>query len=139
MTECLDFQGAKLALFIGDRLAVIRRDDRPGLAWAGWLDLPGGGREPDEAPETCVIRETQEELGLHLTPDKLVWRRHYATPASAWFFAAHLPEDRAAAVVFGDEGQGWYLMPPQAFITSEAAIPHFRDRVRDYLAARGAL
>lgn len=135
MSEHRSFQGAKLALFLGDRLAVIRRDVQAGLAWSGYLDLPGGGREPDETPEACVIRETREELGLRLTPDHLVWRRHYATPASAWFFAAHLPGDRAAHVVFGDEGQGWCLMPPQAFITSEAAIPHFRDRVREYLAA----
>ena len=133
MTEHLRFQGAKLALFLGGRLAVIRRDDIPGLAWAGYLDLPGGGRESGETAEACVIRETQEELGLMLTPEQLVWRRHYVAPLSAWFFAAHLPETCAAQVVFGDEGQSWHLMTSAEYLTAPDAIPHFQDRVRDYL------
>ena len=60
------FVGAKLALFLGDHLAVILRDDRPDIPWPGRLDLPGGGRDGDENPQDCVLRETREELGLAL-------------------------------------------------------------------------
>ena len=135
MTEHRAFQGAKLALFLGDRLAVIRRDDHAGLAWPGYLDLPGGGREPGETPDACVIRETREELGLSLTPRQLVWRRHYAQPMAAWFFAAHLPATWMARIVLGKEGQSWRLMTPAAFLAAPDAIPHFQDRLRDYLGA----
>lgn len=38
------FDGAKLALYLGEKLAVILRDDLPGLLFADHWDLPGGGR-----------------------------------------------------------------------------------------------
>ena len=130
-----DFAGAKLALFLGDHLAVILRDDYPGLAWPGRLDLPGGGREGAECPRTCVLRETHEELGLTLAPAQLVWgRRFVGQSGPVWFFAAHLAADRARDVVFGNEGQGWRLMPPAAYLADPLAIPHFQDRLRLYLS-----
>ena len=62
MTE--PFLGAKLALLVGDRIVTILRDDIPTIPWPGHWDLPGGGREGDETPETCVLRELEEELAI---------------------------------------------------------------------------
>ena len=130
-----DFAGAKLALFLGDHLAVILRDDRPGLAWAGRLDLPGGGRDADESPRDCVLRETREELGLTLNPAHLCWSRRFVGQSGpVWFFAAHLAAERARDVVLGDEGQGWRLMSPADYLADPLAIPHFQDRLRLYLS-----
>lgn len=39
------FGGAKIALYLGDRLIVILRDDHEWLPFAVCWDLPGGGRE----------------------------------------------------------------------------------------------
>lgn len=129
-----EFDGAKLALFIGADILVIRRDARPDIPWSGYLDLPGGGREGMETAEACVLRETQEEVGLRLGSNELVWRRYYPMdPTPAWFFAAHLPTGAERDIIFGGEGQGWMLMPPQDFIDHGEAVPHFRMRVRDYL------
>ncbi|MEL7280936.1 MAG: NUDIX hydrolase [Pseudomonadota bacterium] len=125
-----DFDGAKLILFIGDHLAVIRRDDKPGLPFAGCVDLPGGMREPGETPQACVLREVEEELGLVLSASDLQHSRFYTAPKRAWFFAAYLSAARADDIVFGNEGQGWWLMPPWEFVTAPDAVPHFRDRVR---------
>ena len=130
-----EFDGAKIALFLGDKLAVLRRDDIPGLPYAGCLDLPGGMREPGETPEACVLRELAEELGLVLAARDLERPRFYQAPRRAWFFAAYLPAERAAGVVFGDEGQGWLLMDAMDFVTADDAVPHFRDRVRAILEA----
>ncbi len=133
--EDTDFHGAKLALFIGGQLAVIRRDDRPGLPWAGMLDMPGGGREGGESPVACVLRETQEELGLGLKPTDLIWRRAFPGPDGwGWFFAARLDAAMAEKVRFGAEGQFWTLMPPRAYVTHPQAIPHFAARVALVLA-----
>lgn len=135
MNEDTEFRGAKLALFVGSKLAVIMRDDKPGLVWAGHLDLPGGGREGTESPEACVLRETREELGISVSDQDLIWRRCFraSTGEPVWFFAAHLPEARAADIQLGDEGQYWQLMSAQAYFDHPRTIPHFAERVKAYL------
>jgi len=131
------FDGTKVILFLGERIAVIRRDARPDIPYPGALDLPGGGREGAETPEACALRELEEELGLRLDREELIWRRFYPRPIRAWFFAARLPADRAGQVRFGNEGQGWQLMRPREFAACPQAVPHFRPRVRACLAALG--
>ncbi|MDX5401958.1 MAG: NUDIX domain-containing protein, partial [Rhodobacterales bacterium] len=98
-----DFVGAKLALFIGRKLAVILRDVRPDIPWPGRLDLPGVGRDGSETPQQCALRETREELGLVIAPDALRWgQRFKGRSGPVWFFAAHLEAARAQDVVFGN-------------------------------------
>jgi 8-oxo-dGTP diphosphatase len=125
-----DFGGAKLILFIGKQIVVLRRDQKPDIPWPGRLDLPGGGREGLETPETCVLRETYEEIGLSLTVGDLVWRQQFKRGV---FFAAHLPAGAEAGIVFGLEGQGWLLMDPPQYVGHPEAIPHFADLVQCYL------
>ena len=69
------FHGAKLAVFLGEKLAVILRDDHPGLPFSGYWDLLGGGREGHETPLTCALRECQEELGLVVPEAAVIWQR----------------------------------------------------------------
>ncbi|WP_299044494.1 NUDIX hydrolase [uncultured Tateyamaria sp.] len=132
--------GAKLALFVGDRLATLLRDDTPGLLWANYWDLPGGGHEADETPLECALRETREELSLILDPAVVRWGRDYGTSSGeiSWFFAAHVPSDRSAEIVLGDEGQAWDLMEVQAFLDHDRVVPQFKPRLRDYLAGVGS-
>ena len=132
--------GAKVALFVGDQLASLQRDDTPGLNWAGHWDLPGGGIEPGETPLACALRETYEELTLRLAPDDVTWGRDYATSSGdiSWFFAAHIPAARASEIVLGDEGQGWRLVTVAAFLDDPMVVPQFKPRLRDYLAGVGS-
>lgn len=135
MQDDSDFIGAKLALFLGDRLAVIRRDDRSGLDWAGHWDFPGGGREGQESAAECVLRETHEELGLRVPRAALVWNRAFLRPdrAVGWLFVARLPAASASDIRLGDEGQGWALMTPGEYLAHPLGIPHFKERLRLYL------
>ncbi len=128
--------GAKLALFVGSKLATLQRDDKPGLLWANHWDLPGGGREDGETPLQCALRETQEELTLVLSPDVVTWGRDYGSSSGdiSWFFAAHVPASVEQDIVLGDEGQGWCLMDVADFLDHEMVVPQFKPRLRDYLA-----
>ncbi|WP_299298211.1 NUDIX hydrolase [uncultured Tateyamaria sp.] len=128
--------GAKLALFVGDNLATLQRDNTPGLLWADHWDLPGGGIEPGETPLECALRETYEELTLRIDPAVVKWGREYGASNGgiSWFFAAHVPADVEAQIVLGDEGQGWAMMTVDDFLAHEMAVPQFKPRLRDYLA-----
>lgn len=136
-----DFAGAKIVLLIGDRLLTLLRDERSDIVFPGHWDMPGGAREGAETPEACVLRETREEFGLVLSPADLAWRALFDSPTTpglqAWWFAARLPASAEAQIVFGDEGQGWALMPPDVWLAEPKAIAHFRSRVRAGLAALG--
>lgn len=129
----MSFSGAKVALLLDDRVLTILRDDIPAIPWPGHWDLPGGGREGDETPEACVLREVAEELGLSLSPDRLVWRRRFASTLDpgrvGWFFAGHLKADEVAQVRFGDEGQGWQLMPVAGFLAHPKAVGFLQERL----------
>ncbi|HCQ64074.1 MAG TPA: DNA mismatch repair protein MutT [Rhodobacteraceae bacterium] len=129
----MDFVGAKIVLLIGDRLLTLLRDDIATISYPGWWDMPGGGREGGESPEACVLRETREEFGLVLDEAVLAWRAVFDSPTTggqAFWFAAQLPAGAERDIAFGDEGQGWLLMSPEAWLAHPRAIPHFKSRVR---------
>jgi 8-oxo-dGTP diphosphatase len=129
-----DFMGAKLALFVGDRLVVIKRDDIPGLLWPDHWDMPGGGREDNETPLQCVQRETREELNLIVPDSQITWARAYTNSIgrTVWFMAAWLPEHAARDMQLGHEGQKIKRFSIQEYCGAEKAVPQFVDRLRDY-------
>jgi len=135
------FTGAKVALFVGPDLVTLLRDDKPGLPWADMWDLPGGGREGDETPLACALRETREEVGLNLRGVPVLWQRAFASqsqPGSVgWFFVIALPAAAQSLIRLGDEGQEWRLTPPAAYLTHPAAIPFLQARLRMALAEGG--
>ncbi|KIN74806.1 NUDIX hydrolase [Sulfitobacter guttiformis] len=131
------FAGAKLALYLGERLAVILRDAKPGLIFANHWDLPGGGREGDEGPIHCALRECREELGLLVPEGAIVWGRAFPEGTQAkWFFVAQMPESAIGDVVFGNEGQEWRMMEESRFVTHPMAVPAFKDRLKVWIGER---
>ncbi|MEM6896574.1 MAG: NUDIX hydrolase [Pseudomonadota bacterium] len=128
-----DFIRAKVALFVGEALLVILRDDDRPIPWPGWWDFPGGGREGRETPEEVAMRETYEEVGLTLGP--FVWKRRHTTSTgeTTFFFVSHLPAEAARDVRFGSEGQRWELWDVEKFMAHPRAIPYFKQRLQNYL------
>jgi 8-oxo-dGTP diphosphatase len=128
----VDFVGAKAALFCGGQVLIYLRDTHPGLPWPGLWDLPGGGREGDETPEDCLLRELHEEFGLRLPPSRLIWRRVLPsisqTSRTSVFFGGRLSADEVAQIRFGAEGQEWRLMDVAAFIAHPSAVHEMQRR-----------
>lgn len=134
------FLGAKLALLVGDRIVTILRDDIPTIPWPGHWDLPGGGREGNETPEACVLRELNEELAIRLDESALAYKaRGMRKGRNVWFFAAEVPEFDETDVVFGGEGETWDLASIDWFLNEAHAVPHQKDNLRTYLAHRNEL
>ena len=135
--ELIDFTGSKIALFCGDKLLTILRDDKPTIPWPNMWELPGGGREGDESSFECVAREVYEELGIHLTEDYLLWSKVYPSilfeGKESVFLVGKLRQEQFDSIVFGDEGQGYRLMSIEEFLSSDKVVPQLQDRVRDYL------
>lgn len=91
------------------RVFVGRRRDRPPHAPAAW-QMPQGGIDPEETPETAVLRELEEETGtrqariigrhpdLHVydLPPELrgrIWGGRYRGQRQRWFALRFLGED----------------------------------------------
>ena len=135
--EISDFTGCKIALFCGDKLLTILRDDKSNIPYPNTWELPGGGREGDESPFECVAREVYEELGIHLTEDCLLWSKVYPSMLyegkQSVFMSGQLSQEQFDDIVFGDEGQGYKLMNIDEFLGSDKVVPQLQDRVRDYM------
>lgn len=132
----MDFHGVKVALTHEGKLLLHLRDDKPGLFNANMWDFAGGGREGDETPEECAVREVKEELAIKLTPESFVWRKEYPAqkdPAQkAWFMVAEISPKDIESVVLG-EGQTWKLMDQEEFFKRSDVIEALKGRYQDYL------
>ena len=58
---------AKVILFDRNQQVLIYlRDNKPSISYPNYWDLLGGMVEIDESPQIALIREVQEEIGVHL-------------------------------------------------------------------------
>ena len=135
--EISDFTGCKIALFCGDKVLTILRDDKDDIPCPNMWELPGGGREGDESPFECVAREVYEELGIHLNEDCLLWGKIYPSVIfegkQSVFMVGQLRQEQFDNITFGDEGQAYKLMPIEEFLKSKQAVPQLQERLKDYL------
>lgn len=60
--------GAVIAVWFGERILMVRHSYRNRLSW------PGGGIKPGEQPVDAARRELEEELGLLVPPESLVFQ-----------------------------------------------------------------
>ena len=127
------FSGTKIALLCGGDVLAYLRDDKPGIPFPGMWDLPGGGREGDEDPVSCALREVEEEFGIAIGSDRVRSLKRYSSPSptglDTYFCVAEVAESEIASIRFGDEGQHWELMSVAEFVALEGAIPDMKQRL----------
>ncbi|GAB5450704.1 MAG: NUDIX hydrolase [Halioglobus sp.] len=98
-----------------------------------WV-FPGGKVEEADYPESrdayvaavnAAIRETQEEAGVRVSPDQLVFLSHWTTPEGAkrrfatWFFLTLLEDDQEVQVDGGEIFDHRWVAPAQALQESQ--------------------
>lgn len=114
-----DFSGTKIALLKDDQVLTILRDNIPTIPYPNTWDLPGGGREESETPFECVQREVFEELGITISKDSISWAKVYSgmvdPSKDSVFMVGEISQNQIDQIVFGDEGQGWQVMPITIF------------------------
>lgn len=131
------FNGAKGIVMLGDNMLVYRRDGNTQNS-PFCIDLPGGGREEDETPFETFKREVQEEFGLDINKDEIIFS--YSFPSTiapgeeSYFFVTKNLTFKPKDIVFGNEGTEWMLMTPEEFISHPDGIKRQQERVEKYLS-----
>jgi 8-oxo-dGTP diphosphatase len=129
-----DFSGTKIALLYGSRLLVYLRDQKDDIPFPGMWDLPGGGREGDESPVECVLREVFEEFGMAIAAETVTNLTKYKSATlggpDTYFCVAALTQAEIDTIRFGEEGQRWLMMQITEFLAHDQAIAHMKLRLR---------
>ncbi|MCH8489929.1 MAG: NUDIX hydrolase [Oceanicaulis sp.] len=133
------FSGTKIALICESMLVSYLRDQKHGIPFPGLWDLPGGGREGQESPVECVIREVEEEFGLRIAPDRVRQLTRYESLSPSgqdtYFCIALINREEIKRIEFGDKGQRWTLMAIDEFLEREDAVPHLQTRLADLMSS----
>ena len=131
------FSGAKIALLKDDQILTILRDNIPTIPFPNTWDLPGGGREDRETPFDCVQREVYEELGIAISKNSISWAKLYPSmidpSKDSVFMVGAISQDQIDQIVFGDEGQGWKMMPITDFLEDDQVYGSLKERLRDWI------
>ena len=131
------FSGAKIALLKDDQILTILRDNIPTIPFPNTWDLPGGGREDRETPFDCVQREVYEELGIAISKNSISWAKVYPSmidpSKDSVFMVGTISQDQIDQIVFGDEGQGWKMMPITDFLEDDQVYGSLKERLRDWI------
>lgn len=131
-----NFNGCKLAYLFNEQLLVYKRDNIPGIPYPGLWDFPGGGRDGDETPETCVLRELQEEFAIKLDESRFIYKKKvkgFSGYGHAYFFVAYGTQQEVDNIVFGDEGQYWEFMSIADYLSHPDGIVSLKDRLQGFL------
>ena len=129
------FAGSKIAVVCGDTVLTYRRDDVPDIPFPGLWDLPGGESDPFETPESCALRELEEETGLSLERDRLTLGRAYPDHrGTTWFYLTTITEREARLMRFpAVEGSHWGFRPISEYLSRSDAVPALQRQLRDAL------
>ena len=99
------------------------------IAFGGMWVFPGGkidaedygdGLDDDDAARVAAARETEEEAGIQIAPEKFIWFAHWTPPASTakrfatWFFLTRTDTHQEISVDGGEIQNHQWINPAEA-------------------------
>ncbi len=82
-------------------------------------------------------REVFEELGITISKDSISWAKVYPDMVDpnkeSVFMVGEISQDQIDQIVFGDEGQGWKMMPVSDFLQDDQVYGSLKERIRDWM------
>ena len=129
----MNFHGVKVALLCEDKLLMHLRDNKPDLFNANMWDFSGGGREGEETPQECAIREVKEEFEIDLTPELFIWEKDYPAQKDpsqkAYFMVAKVSKGDIDNINL-HEGQRWLLFTQEEFFAKDDVVEALKIDLR---------
>jgi 8-oxo-dGTP pyrophosphatase MutT (NUDIX family) len=98
---------------------LLRRNEKSSFVPNAWV-FPGGVIEDGESPAAAAARETFEEAGLTIDPERLVLTSRWITPEGipkrfdTWFFLAVSDRDAAVTIDGSEIVEAIWLPPSEA-------------------------
>jgi len=132
-------RGASI-IFIDPSCEVLLclRDDKAGIPFPNCWDLFGGGVEPDETPQECIVREMKEELDLTIAEPRLYKITHFDDRIEYTFFQT-ASRDLVDRPQYEGKGKKWFSKAEIQSLPLEAIAFGFREILLEFFARRAWL
>ncbi|HBO4813837.1 TPA: (deoxy)nucleoside triphosphate pyrophosphohydrolase [Pseudomonas aeruginosa] len=123
---------AAAVIYLNDKVLITRR--APGEKLAGIWEFPGGKLEAGETPQTCIVRELREELGVESVAGEILTTSLYTYPGGAVELIAVVVSLRSTALKLQVHDLAKWIPPHEllSYDLAPADIPIAEEIIRTY-------
>jgi 8-oxo-dGTP diphosphatase len=106
----------------------------PGEKLAGMWEFPGGKLEPGETPQTCIVRELREELGVESVASEILTTSVFTYPGGAIELIAVTVALRSVVLTLQVHDKADWVKPQDllGYELAPADIPIAEEIIRKY-------
>ncbi|MDX2354890.1 (deoxy)nucleoside triphosphate pyrophosphohydrolase [Stutzerimonas xanthomarina] len=106
----------------------------PGEKLAGMWEFPGGKLEPGETPQSCIVRELREELGVESVAGEILTTSTFTYPGGAIELIAVTVLLRSAVLSLQVHDRAEWVTPREllGYELAPADIPIAEEIIRKY-------
>ena len=125
-------QVAAAVVYRDGNILITRR--APGEKLAGMWEFPGGKLEPEETPQSCIVRELREELGVESDAGEILTTSVFTYPGGTIELIAVTVSLRSAVLTLNVHDKAEWVAPGDllGYELAPADIPIAEEIIRKY-------